>query len=104
METLTGPMPAPTQYMVCEWCGRRFPRPTPTGRLPKYCSPAHRQQAYQAATAHPQRNPRLELTGEHLLALKAATATARKWWPGTDDEPKLAAMEEALSIVLATNR
>jgi hypothetical protein len=33
---------------VCQWCGETFTRPHAKGPTPKYCSPAHRQQAHRA--------------------------------------------------------
>lgn len=34
--------------MKCEWCSTEFERTSNQGRKPRYCSPAHRQEAYQA--------------------------------------------------------
>lgn len=31
----------------CEWCGKEFERPNPRGRLPRFCSPTHRQRAHE---------------------------------------------------------
>ncbi|MFE9247072.1 hypothetical protein [Nocardiopsis sp. NPDC006938] len=37
---------------TCEWCGRRIaPRTKGRGRQRRYCSPAHRQRAYEVRTA-----------------------------------------------------
>lgn len=33
---------------TCEWCGVRFTRPHDKGPAPRYCSPGHRQRAYEA--------------------------------------------------------
>ena len=32
--------------LVCELCGKPFDRPQSVGRIPKYCSNSHRQEAY----------------------------------------------------------
>ena len=34
--------------LVCAQCGRLFERPRRIGPIPKYCSAAHRQRAYEA--------------------------------------------------------
>lgn len=31
----------------CEYCGKEFPKPNQRGPVPKFCSPAHRQRAYE---------------------------------------------------------
>lgn len=35
--------------LACQWepCGREFERPSPKGPVPKFCSPSHRQRAYE---------------------------------------------------------
>lgn len=37
--------------LECEWCGREFGRPHSQGPVPRYCSAAHRQRAYEARKA-----------------------------------------------------
>ena len=34
--------------LICEWCGRSFERTNVYGPIPKYCTPSHRQRAYEA--------------------------------------------------------
>jgi len=34
--------------LACAWCGRRFSAPGRRGPPPRYCSPSHRQRAYEA--------------------------------------------------------
>lgn len=32
---------------ICEYCGFEFERPHRKGRPPKFCTPAHKQRAYE---------------------------------------------------------
>lgn len=36
-----------TSYIVCECCGTKFVSQKPTGRLPRFCSPACKQKSYR---------------------------------------------------------
>ncbi len=38
----------PHKQLTCAWCGEVFTRQSTRGPAPSYCSPAHRQRAYEA--------------------------------------------------------
>lgn len=40
--------------LVCEWCHETFVPSSKRGPVPKYCSPAHRQRAFEARKRHAQ--------------------------------------------------
>jgi len=59
----------PKNRMTCEQCGEHFERVTAKGPIPKYCSQACRQRAYE------DRNPRM--TREEWIATIDHEAVAR---------------------------